>query len=194
MLDRKTAVECCYLIPGWCWPQELGQIYDLILKKKPRVHVEIGSFCGRSLYVASCAMPNYSTVYSVEPFILGEDIPRYIPDNTWLRNVYGETLRSIRLARPDLNLVSLNESSITAALSLKQRDVKIDSVYIDGSHHYSDVCADIGCWLPLMNSSGLMFGHDYWARDPGVMDGVSGMLPDFEVLPNSRIWMHTTNV
>lgn len=60
------------------------------------------------------------------------------------------------------------------------RDVKfckkycpVDMVYIDASHHYDDVSADIDFWLPLMESKSVISGHDYSNKFPGVIKAVN---------------------
>lgn len=49
-------------------------------------------------------------------------------------------------------------------------DVTPDMVFIDGSHEYERVKADIEYWLPRVK--GLISGHDYRISTPGVMRAV----------------------
>lgn len=46
----------------------------------------------------------------------------------------------------------------------------IDFVFIDGSHRYEDVRADIAAWRPLVKPGGVLAGHDY--QHPGVQPAV----------------------
>jgi len=183
MLDREASVCKCYLIPGWCWPAELGAIYDLIAERQPMVHVEIGSFCGKSLFVTAAAMPPGSTLYSVEPFIYLESLKNHIPGEVWWRKLYQATLESIRTHRPDIELIHLEKTSIEAAVDFKGR---LDSVYLDGDHNFAEVSADIEAWS---SHSKYLFGHDYSPAQPGVMDAVNESFGTvFDVIPRTRIW------
>ena len=47
-----------------------------------------------------------------------------------------------------------------------------DVVYIDASHRYEDVAADIDFWLPLVKKGGIICGHDYSHKFQGVVKAV----------------------
>jgi hypothetical protein len=63
-------------------------------------------------------------------------------------------------------------------------DSSLDLVYIDASHIYESVKADLNDYLPKLKSTGLMCGHDYFTYSNfGVMQAVDEFLeenPDFE--------------
>jgi len=74
-------------------------------------------------------------------------------------------------------------------------DGYFDMVYIDASHLYDDVLADIIAWGPKVRKGGLLGGHDYYTKSHGdswpkmVVDrfiGVDKLLP---LPPESTIWM-----
>jgi len=185
MLDRQKAVESCYLIPGWCWPVELGAIYDTIAERKPQTHVEVGSFCGRSLFAAAAAMPDKGQLIAIEPFIYWDNLQNHLLGLNWWKQVFNTTLNSIRSHRPDLEIVHLELPSIKAALEVRQAD----SVYIDACHEYAEVSSDIQEWGAVVGN-GLLWGHDYCASQMGVLDAVNMSLPgDFTVLDGTRIWV-----
>lgn len=50
-------------------------------------------------------------------------------------------------------------------------DVSLDFVFIDASHDYDSVKADIKVWLPKIKDGGLLAGHDYGS--PGVSRAVN---------------------
>ena len=52
------------------------------------------------------------------------------------------------------------------------RGGSFDVVYIDGSHKYKDVKRDIELYLPKVKKGGIIAGHDYRKKFPGVMKAV----------------------
>lgn len=51
-------------------------------------------------------------------------------------------------------------------------DQSVDFVFIDASHEYEDVLADIKAWYPKVKQGGLLAGHDYDDNWPGVKRAV----------------------
>jgi Methyltransferase domain len=64
-------------------------------------------------------------------------------------------------------------SSIQAAEVLTHYDIKADLIYIDASHEYEPVKADIAAFWPLLNDGGIMIGDDYVPNWPGVVRAVN---------------------
>jgi predicted O-methyltransferase YrrM len=57
-------------------------------------------------------------------------------------------------------------------------DESIDFVYIDASHEYDDLVADIKAWLPKLNKGGIMAGDDYGVGvHPDVKRAVDELFP-----------------
>lgn len=55
-------------------------------------------------------------------------------------------------------------------------DGTLDFVYIDADHRYASVRGDISLWLPKVRKGGMIAGHDYAAREPGVLRAVHELL------------------
>jgi hypothetical protein len=180
-MERHEAITRAYLIPGWMWPAELGWLYDTFGESK--THVEIGSFCGRSLW-ASCAGMERAVVWSVDSFAENADS---VPDAIWLRSVADATSEAIQ--RQGIDLRAIRRGSIEQARELYRQGVRLDSIFLDGCHELAEVSADISEWLPLLRPGGIMAGHDYSPRNPGVMDAVNDAFPGrFQVAEATRIW------
>ena len=48
----------------------------------------------------------------------------------------------------------------------------LDFVFIDGDHSYEYVTKDLLSWVPKIRSGGLVIGHDWWIKFPGVEKAV----------------------
>ena len=78
--------------------------------------------------------------------------------------------------------------SLIAARCLRSvPGVALDVVYIDASHEYEDVRADIAAWWPLVKPGGLLCGDDYDpVTDPGVVRAVDEAARGCKVV--GRMW------
>jgi SAM-dependent methyltransferase len=63
-------------------------------------------------------------------------------------------------------------TSAIAARFFAHHELSFDVIYVDGSHDYEDVCADLAAYWPLVRPGGLMFGDDYCREWPGVVGAV----------------------
>lgn len=69
-------------------------------------------------------------------------------------------------------------TSLDAAASYP--DNSLTFVFLDASHDYSNVKADIQAWLPKLKSGGILAGDDYNPTDyPGLVKAVHELLPRF---------------
>jgi cephalosporin hydroxylase len=157
------------------------------------VIVEVGSWKGRS------------TIYlAVEVFNSGKDIKVFAVD-TWLGqldldihqndsyvkngSLYDLFVSNMKVVNDQKSIVfPIKNESIKAAASFA--DESLDIVYIDASHNYEDVKADIKAWLPKVKKGGILSGHDYgWE---GVNRAVNELLPNnFEVKKYyGECWVH----
>lgn len=211
MLDKTKKddiVLSANLIPGWCYLHEMSLLYELF--KNSRVHVEIGVFCGRGAFVTSCAMKNGSEFIGVDAmdFEWIEQVDPHFrvpysgtkptaenPERSWPQDVLDLTIKAIKKLMPDTQIKIIKKPSIQAAIDCK--NIKIDSIFIDGNHAREGVLADINSWYPMLKSGGTMAGHDYWTCHPGVIEAVNesfgeyGKHPGgFRVQDDTRIWIH----
>lgn len=87
----------------------------------------------------------------------------------------------------DLKVVNLIKSHSLEAVK-KYEDESIDFCFIDGSHEYEDVKADILAYLPKVKKGGILSGHDYDRIWSGVIQAVDEVLGTVEVLNGSWIY------
>lgn len=145
------------------------------------VFVEVGSWKGRS-----------AAFLGVEIINSGKPIKLYCVD-TWKGSVehqeidcvlndslYDEFSNNIKILESVITPVRL--PSVEAAKQFE--DNSIDFVFLDASHEYEDIKADIAAWYPKVKPGGLFAGHDYsWT-------GVNKAVTEFSLEYNKAI--HTS--
>jgi len=73
------------------------------------------------------------------------------------------------------NLVSVRMTSLEAATQFAAWGYKFNLIFIDASHDFESVKADILAWRPLLAPGGMFCGHDRgWE---GVAKAVSELIP-----------------
>lgn len=136
-------------LPGWIYPSDLRWLGAQAAQM--RSVVEVGSFRGRSSYALATACPGL--VYCIDPW------PGDVWDSWW------ESVGSVLS-----NVVALRGES--PAMGSQVPD-PVDMVFIDGSHEYEDVHADIVYWRERVRV--LLCGHDF-TTFPGVKRAVKELL------------------
>ena len=185
---RERVIDQASFIPGQTYPIELMFLYNKVAHS--RIHIEVGTYCGRSLFVAAGAMKK-GTIYIVdypEPGGWG-----YQPAAWWNRSILDLTFKAISENFPGITLVPIWMDSISASHQLAQMGVSADSVFIDANHHEDFISQEIIAYTNLLREDGLLMGHDYCSAFMGVMNAVNTLVPDFRVEPNTRIWSARVN-
>lgn len=184
-MKPEQSVERCYPIPGQTWPLELRWLYDL--GTRSRSHVEIGTYCGRSLLATASGMTSGASVLAVDNEAMTLPI-----GERWVQAVRAATMDVIRETAGIVPRL-LTIGSLDAARLCWTEGRRFDSIFIDASHHYAETLADIQAWMPMLVPGGVICGHDYWPVHTGVMDAVNEQFNSrFEIVPGTRIWVATT--
>jgi len=168
------SIEKAEKIFGWLPTSELRW-----LRQQASIHqkiVEIGSFMGRSTRVL--AENTRGTVTAVDTWA-GSDEQQH-------RDILDGKPADWLFKEFKLNMAGLTNVAVMRMLSLDAAKALVgntyDMVFIDASHDYDNVKADIEAWLPLTAPGGLFCGHDFHSGAPGVMRAVA------ERFPNARVF------
>lgn len=103
--------------------------------------------------------------------------------------LYNEALKNLEPVKDVVEI--LNMSSPEAAELFV--DDYVTFVFIDGSHDYQSVKADIEAWWPKVKAGGVLAGDDYQPSWPGVIQAVHEFSEqiglDFYISPNTCHWV-----
>jgi predicted O-methyltransferase YrrM len=101
-------------------------------------------------------------------------------------SLYQAFLANMTPVRDIINPIRI--SSLEAAQ--RYPNASLDFVFIDASHDYDNVKADILAWRPKIKPGGIIGGHDYHGLFPGVIQAVRETIPNFNIMGVS--WLSQT--
>ena len=101
-----------------------------------------------------------------------------------LDEVYADMKKKLK-DYPNAKLI--RETSMSAVEQFE--DASVDFIFIDAVHTYKYAKEDIIAWLPKVKSGGVLAGHDYCERFPGVIRAVDEIFPNCEK-KYRQCWIH----
>ena len=84
-------------------------------------------------------------------------------------------------------VTALRMESLDAASEFE--DGSLDFVFIDASHDYENVIADIVAWYPKVKEGGVISGHDYPTWE-GVKKAVNEYFKWNDIMSREQCWIH----
>ena len=177
-----------FTLDGWF---DFEDIYIFAVNVAPDIahFVEVGAFLGKS-----------TSFMAVEIAKSKKDI-RFDVVDTWQGSIEHQTgalharsevsdgtlyAQFRRNMKPVAHLLNpIQASSLEAAQRYK--DGSLDFVFLDASHTYEDVKADIHAWRPKIKKGGYLGGHDFQIDFPGVVQAVQEEIPEYMRLGYSWI-------
>jgi predicted O-methyltransferase YrrM len=162
-------------LPELTWLAEQAQNYYQV--------VEVGSWMGRTTRALADNCPG--VVYAVDTWEGSVENQEFLKDKT-PNYLYEQFMNNLAGTK----VIPMRMPSVEAAESFTRADVKLGMVFIDGSHDYNDVHADILAWWPLIQPGGLICGHDYDLGWPGVVLAVQQLIAPVpnQAAGGSSIW------
>jgi len=180
-------------IKGHC---DYRDVYELMVEQSPNeAHfVEIGAYYGQSTAFMAVQILNSGKKikFDVIDTWAGDGSSEY-KDGQWgyelvtrgdeIFEKFKQNLKPVENYYNPIRMDSVKASQL-------YQDRSLDFVFIDGSHDYDFVKADIEAWLPKVKIGGYLGGHDY--MDPDHLDVIKAVNEAFG--ENKKIihrsWLH----
>jgi predicted O-methyltransferase YrrM len=144
--------------------------------------VEIGCLRGRSARAMADNMIGPSVLYCVDHFKgSAEHGDAFSKDDSLYRTFMANMLDHIANGR-----VYVYACPSLEAAALIDVGPGLDMVFIDASHDYDSVKADILAWKPLLRSGGLLCGHDH--GHPPIEQVIRELFGWLPTVPGGSIW------
>lgn len=159
---------------GWFRADE-GMAYRalverVLVRSEPGRIVEVGCWLGRSTtYIAQLCRSRSAELICVDTWAGSSDrFDAGYREQLATRDIAGEF-------RAHLDAIGVTarccrRSSVEAAAEFEPG--AIDLVFLDASHDYQAVAADLAAWWPRVREGGILAGHDFSDRHPGVARAV----------------------
>lgn len=170
-------------LDGWGGNDQIFK--DIIKLAEPKVIVELGTWKGQSAINMGKILVelglNESKIYAIDTWLGAiefwtshKDTPER---NLLLHNgypqIYYQFLSNVVHNKLTNVIIPIPNTTITGMKILASKNIKPDLIYIDASHEYDDVYADLK-FANTMVEKGIIFGHDYdWCA------GVKGAVDTF---------------
>ena len=157
------------------WNSESEIFGRMVFHTGPKAIIEVGTWKGGSAIRMArwCATYKLQTqIYCIDTWLgaaefwTGE-LARTPERNLLLKNgypqIYYQFLSNVVHNGLQDYIIPIPVPSSIGVKILKAQGVKADLIYIDGSHEYDDVYADLNSYSELLNPGGVMFGDDYYS-------------------------------
>jgi Methyltransferase domain len=173
-------------IPGWF---QAAHLYKSMVERARdgSRFVEVGAWKGRSAAFMAVEIVNSGKKieFHVVDWFKGSDEAEHRTNPAVregrLREEFEENIRTVA------GVLQVHAMSSLAAAALFANE-SLDFVFIDASHDYASVHADILAWLPKVRTGGVLAGDDYGVF-PGVDCAVEELLPEHEN-PKWPLWTY----
>jgi hypothetical protein len=167
------------------WNADSPLFRGLIERLRPKLIVEVGTWKGASaLHMAGlCGELGLETeIVCVDTWLGSAEM--WHDHNNPLRyrslrlrhgypQVYFQFISNVIHAGQQSRITPFPQTSANAAEWFATKGLRADMIYLDGSHCYAGVKADIAAWWPLVRSGGVLFGDDFDDNWPDVQMAVT---------------------
>lgn len=164
---------------GWFPVENEETLSRLIKENNIKTVLEIGCFLGKS---TKFFVEQGCTVISIDTFEGAKDINASAEVQKRLPTMFEQFKFNLKELGIEDKVTVFKGSSVEAFIS--EPEYRADLIFIDGSHEYGDVVADIQDWYGRADK--VLCGDDYTNVHPQVKQAVDELLPDANT--NQRVW------
>lgn len=156
------------------------------LKLENKKMVEIGSYAGESavIFAEFC-----SAVYCIDPWLNGMSLSDGTSgdDKIYMYPNVEEAFDKITKGFPNI----IKMKAFDFEMLDKFDDGILDFVYIDSLHTEKETKRQLELWLPKINNTGIIAGHDFNQHFPGIIKAVREVIgePDKVYSDSGNSWM-----
>lgn len=185
------------------WNSQHHIFYDMVKELLPKTIIEVGTWKGASAIrmAESCRSFMLDTkIYCIDTWLGAEEFwtrfadtkERDLMQRNGYPQIYYQFLSNVFHKGYENVIQPIPATSFIGAKIFEHYGIKADLIYIDGSHDYDDVKADIKAYKELLNPNGIMFGDDYgW---PSVSDAVKESFSYTEIeIIDQNFWVWKKN-
>lgn len=166
-------------IPGWSDLTKLNELAKLASEVEENgLIVEVGSFCGRSAYAMGMNKRESVELLCVDMFVDSWLNIKPVEEYPGSETCFGDKSQIYSYQTFMLNMKGVKNLN-TARMVLPYSDEyfsfnrKIDLLFIDATHTYDAVNADIKQWCPHLKDDGIVVFDDYFKGFEGCMQAVN---------------------
>lgn len=151
------------------WYANANTIERLIQSRNVKTIIEVGCWLGKSTRHMASLVPHDGRVYAVDHWNGSEE--HQVGQTHYHRALpllYEQFLSNVIHAKLTDKIIPIRMDSLTAAKWFGEPGnlpVYPDLIYIDASHDFESVYADLKAWYPLVKGHGILCGDD-WHHQP----------------------------
>jgi len=148
--------------------------------------VELGVYKGRSAAFMAIELANRNLKVQFDAI---DDFRGLAGEGHLSESLYAQCVHNLKSVSEYVNLIRM--TSLEAVNLYK--DASLDFIFVDGSHDYDSVTADLLAWYPKVKPGGLFTGDDYQSDWPGVIAAVNDFAHANQLrvvaIPTTYHWM-----
>ena len=152
------------------WYSDHPVFEQLFKERRPKHVLEVGSLLGASAIHMGKLMHQHridGSITCVDTFL--GSCEHYLKGRGFWRrmlasgryNFFDEFLGNVEQAGVSDVVTPFVQTSTNAARLFRDIGVRFDLIYLDASHEYEDVLADLRAWYPLLAPGGVLVGDDF---------------------------------